>query len=284
VPPKLHQFYAIAFEENLPLRQLAPVFPGARISAHDLYSQIEPDGGLFVFPFGAVVTYDVLTERREAELARLFRLGPKLTAQVIREDYSVLEDPSFPTGIAEGMLRVDKFTPARAGIVALTVAQSGAMEYYERIVDQLFTRAASFVERLERRGTVSIRTRPLHRFIGQAISTRSEVLTVLHLLDKPDAAWDDPAMDRIYNDLRAEFDLVDRYRALELKLRSVQESLELLAEVARDRRVLVLEIIVVFLILMEVAIAIVEYRKMVSGTGRIAGASIEMLSPQTTGG
>ncbi len=271
----LHQFYAIAFEENLSLRQLAPVFPTARISAHDLYLQVEPDGGLYVFPFGAVVTYDVPTERREPELARLFHLGPKLTTQVIREDYSVLEDPSFSTGIAEGMLRVDKFTPARAGIVALTMAQSAAMEYYERIVDQLFTRAASFVERLERRGTVPVRTRALYRFIGQAISTRSEVLTVLHLLDKPDAAWDDPAMDRIYNDLRAEFDLVDRYRALELKLRSVQESLELLAEVARDRRVLLLELAVVFLILLEGAIALVEYRKSVSGASRVVAASIE---------
>ena len=41
-----------------------------------------------------------------------------------------------------------------------------------------------------------------------------------------DAAWDDPEMDRIYDDLRAEFDLVDRYRALELKLRTVQYGLQ----------------------------------------------------------
>jgi uncharacterized Rmd1/YagE family protein len=250
--PRLHQFYAIAFEENLTLRHLAPVFPQAKISAHELYAPIEPEGGIYVFPFGAVVAYDVPSERREAELARLFRMGPKLTTQVILEDYSVLEDPGFSTGIVDGTLRVDRLTAARAGIVSLIVAQSAAMEYYERIVDRLSARTGSFVDRLERRGTVPMRTRPLHRFIGAAISTRSEVLQVLHLLDKPDAAWDDPEMDRIYGDLRAEFDLVDRYRALELKLRAVQEALELLAEVARDRRVLLLEIIVVILILLEV--------------------------------
>jgi uncharacterized Rmd1/YagE family protein len=258
--PRLHQFYAIAFEENLALKQLAPVFPQAKISTHELYVPIEPEGGIYVFPFGALVAYDVPPERREAELARLFRIGPKLTAQVIREDYSVLEDPGFSTGIVDGTLRVDRLTPARAGIVSLIVAQSAAMEYYERIVDRLSTRTQSFVERLERRGTVPLRTRPLLRFIGQAISTRSEVLSVLHLLDKPDAAWDDPEMDRIYEDLRAEFDLVDRYRALEIKLRVVQEALELLAEVARDRRVLWLELIVVVLILLEVAIPLLGYR------------------------
>jgi uncharacterized Rmd1/YagE family protein len=258
--PRLHQFYAIAFEENLSLKQLAAVFPQAKISAHELYAPIEPEGGIFVFPFGAVVAYDLPPERREAELARLFSLGPKLTAQVIREDYSVLEDPSFSTGIVDGTLRVDRLTPARAGIVSLIVAQSAAMEYYERIVDRLSTRTETFVEPLERRGTVPLRTRPLLRFIGEAISTRTEVLSILHLLDKPDAAWDDPAMDRIYDDLRAEFDLVDRYRALEIKLRTVQEALELLAEVAHDRRVFWLEFVVVILILLEVVMPRFGYR------------------------
>jgi uncharacterized Rmd1/YagE family protein len=134
------------------------------------------------------------------------------------------------------------------------------MEYYERIVDRLSLRAGSFVDRLEARGTVPMRTRQLMRFIGEAISTRSEVLQVLHLFDKPDAAWDDPEMDRIYGDLRAEFDLVDRYRALELKLRAVQEALELLAQVAQDRRVMWLEVVVVILILLEVAMPALGFR------------------------
>jgi uncharacterized Rmd1/YagE family protein len=250
--PRVHQFYAIAFEENLVLKQLAPVFPQAKLIApHELYVPLEPDGGMYVYPFGAVVMLDAPAERREAELARLHRAAPKLTAQVVREDYSVLEDPTFQTGLSDGTLRVDRFTPGRAAIVALTVAQSAAMEYYERIVEQLFARTSTLVERLEHRGSVPFRTRPLHKFIGEAISTRSEVLSVLHLLDKPDATWDDPAMDRIYNDLRAEFDLPDRYAALESKLRSIQEALELVLDVARDRRLILLEVAVVLLILLE---------------------------------
>ena len=208
--PILHQFHAIAFEENFSLRQLSPVFPGARIGVRELYLPIEPSGGMFIYPFGAIVTYDVAVERREAELTRLQQAIPKLTARVVREEYTVAEDTAFLTGIADGMLRVDRLTLGRAGIVALTVAQSAAMEYYEQMVESLFARTSGFVERLERRGTVPFRTRPLHRFIGEAITTRNEVLSILHLLDKPDEAWEDPAMDRIYGDLRAEFDLVDR--------------------------------------------------------------------------
>lgn len=257
---RMHQFYAIAFEENLSLRQLAPFFPSARVSAHEIYTPIGVGGGVYIYSFGALVTHDIAADRRESEMSRLRRLVPKLTAQVVREDYTVAEDPAFEIGVNEGMLRVDRFTPARAGVVALTVAQSAAMEYYERIVDGMFARTSTFVERLERHGTVSFRTRPLHRFIGEAITTRAEVLSILHLLDKPDATWEDRAMDRIYDDLRAEFDLGDRYEALEFKLRSTQEALELLLGVVRDRRLFWLEFAIGILILLELAVSLPQLR------------------------
>ncbi len=255
--PRTHQFYAIAFEENFALRQLAAAFPAARLAGHELFIPVDSDGAIYAYRFGALVTHDVPPERREVELARIRAAIPKLTAQVISEDYSVVEDPAFQTGIVGGTLHLDKFTPARASIVALTMAQSAAMEYYERIVDDLFARTGALVERLEQRGTVALNTRPLHRFIGEAIATRSEVLSVLHLLDKPEAAWEDSAMDRIYEDLRAEFDLVDRYAALESKLRSVQEALELVLDVARDRRLVLLEVAIGVLILIELIVSLV---------------------------
>jgi uncharacterized Rmd1/YagE family protein len=255
--PRTHQFHAIAFEENFALRQLAASFPGARLGGHELMLPIEPDGAIYIYRFGAVVAHDVPAERREAEMARIRAALPKLTTRAISEDYSVVEDSAFQTGIVGGTLHVDRFTPARASIVALTMAQSTAMEYYEQLVEDLFARTGALVERLERRGTVALNTRPLHRFIGEAVTTRTEVVTVLHLLDKPDATWEDAAMDRIYEDLRAEFDLEDRYATLESKLRSVQEALELVLGVARDRRLILLEVAIGALILIELIVSLV---------------------------
>jgi len=207
-----------------------------------------------------MVTYDVTPEQRDAALARLHDVRPGLTAQVVREDYTVVEDPAGPSGVHDGVLQVDRLTPGRTAVVALTVAQSAAMEYYEGLIEQLFVRTGSRVEGLELRGTVPFRTRPLHRFIGEAIATRAEVLSVLHLLDKPDATWEDPEMDRIYEDLRKEFDLTDRYAALELKLRSVQEALELLVDVARDRRLFALEVAITVMILLELVVNVLQLR------------------------
>ncbi len=253
---RVHQFYAVAFEENFALRPLVGAFPNAKLSPLELYVPTDGGGGVYIFPFGAVAAHDLPAERREAVIAKLREVVPKLTARVIREEYTVREAPEFAIGLVDGALQLDRLTQSRAAVVGLTIAQSAAMEYYERIVDEMFVRTAQFVDHLESRGTVPFRTRPMHRFLGQAITTRTEVLSVLHLLDKPEATWDDPGIDRIYADLRAEFDLGDRYAALELKLRSIQEALELLVGVARDRQLVALEIAVVVLILTELVLSL----------------------------
>ncbi len=256
---RTHSFSAVAFVENLSLKEAAPAFPGARVGTHEITALTGSGGALFVYPFGAVVFHDVVASGRDEAIASLRKTIPRLTERVVREDFTVREEPGGPIHLVDGALVVDRLTPERAGVVALTIAQSASMEYYERIVDALVQKTMRIVERLESTGSVSFRVRPLHRFIGEAISTRSEVLSVLHLLDKPDAMWDDPALDRIYADLRAEFDLVDRFEALERKLRSVQEALELVLGVARDRRMTALEAAVVFLIVLEIVFAFLRH-------------------------
>jgi required for meiotic nuclear division protein 1 len=258
--PGVHSFHAVAFVENLPLKDLVALYPTARRSTHELCVS-RPDGGqVFVYPFGAMVFQDVpAAADREAEVVRLRAAQPKLTStRVINEEFSVRQDSTGTPRVENGALTLDSMSAERSSVIAMTVAQSAAMEYYEGIVEEMFERTDRLVERMEERGTVPFGTRPLHRFIGAAIGVRNEVLSVLHLFDKPDETWEDAGIDRIYQELRAEFDLSDRYQSLELKLRSIQEALELVLDVARDRRLVLLELAIVLLIVLEIVLAMVR--------------------------
>jgi uncharacterized Rmd1/YagE family protein len=256
---RVHTFHAVAFVENLVLKDIAPAYPHAKRTLHELRIPHLSGGRMFVYPFGAMVFLDVPANEREAQIAILRQAQPKLTSTaVINEEFTVRQEAHSTPRVAEGVLTLDRMSDERSGVIAMTVAQSAAMEYYERIVEAMFGRTDRLVERLEERGTVAFVTRPLHRFIGSAIGVRNEVLSVLHLLDKPDEAWEDAGMDRIYQELRAEFDLADRYQALELKLRSIQEALELVLDVARDRRLVLLETAIVLLIVFEIALALIR--------------------------
>jgi uncharacterized Rmd1/YagE family protein len=254
-----HTFHAVAFVENLALKELAPSFPEAQRTPHELWYKTPAGGTVFVYPFGAMVFHDVPPAEREAQVARLHAARPGLTnALGFEESFAVREEPGARPDVQDGMLVVDKLTFEGASVVALTVAQSAAMDYYDRIVDEMFSRTDRLVERLEKAGRAPFATRPLHRFIGTAIGTRNEVLSILHMLDKPDAVWEDVTADRIYHELRAEFDLSDRYTALELKLRSVQEALELVLDMTRDSRLVLLEASIVLLIIIEIVLSFIR--------------------------
>jgi required for meiotic nuclear division protein 1 len=252
----VHQFHASAFVENFSLKELAKALPDGRLRTRELHFKTPNGGDLFLYPFGAAVFHDVPPAEREQWLGRIQAATPGLTRKVVVESFTVQEEEGARTELVGGVLRIDAFGSPRIATVALIVGQSAAMEYYERLVDDLFARTASLVARLERRGTVPVRTTVLHRFIGEAISSRNEVLSILHLLDRPDEIWEDPKLDLIYNDLRSEFDLIDRYQALESKLRGVQEALELVLDVARERRMWLLEALIAVLILVELVLSI----------------------------
>jgi uncharacterized Rmd1/YagE family protein len=255
-----HTFHAVAFVENLSLRELAPSFPEAKRTPHELWYSTPSGGTVFVYPFGAVVFHNAPPAERERQMGRLHAARPGLTnALGYEESFMVREEPGARPDVREGELVVDRLSFEGTSVVAMTVAQSTAMDYYDRIVDQMFSRTDKLVERLEKAGRAPFLTRPLHRFIGTAIGTRNEVLSILHLLDKPDAVWEDYTADRIYHELRAEFDLADRYQALELKLRSVQEALELVLDMTRDSRLVLLEAAIVILIVLEIALTFIRH-------------------------
>jgi required for meiotic nuclear division protein 1 len=255
---RVHTFHAVAFVENLVLKDLAALYPTAKRGKHALTIERADGGTMFVYPFGAVVFQDVPLPAQKLEVGRLREAQPKLTPTVINEEFGVREQATSPARVDGGVLTIEQMSSDHAKVIAMTVAQSAAMEYYESIVEEMFGRTDRLVERMEARGTVPFGTRPLHRFIGAAIGVRNEVLSVLHLFDKPDEAWEDAGSDRIYEELRAEFDLGDRYQALELKLRSIQEALELVLDVARDRRLVLLELAIVLLIVFEILLALLR--------------------------
>lgn len=256
----VHVFQALAFVENLSLRELAPAFPEAKRTPHELWYTTPGGGSVFIYPFGAIVLHNVPAAERDRQMARLRAARPGLTdAPGSDESLTVRTQPGAPTDIHDTELIVDELSFEGASVVAMTIAQSAAMDYYDRIVDEMFVQTDRLVERVERAGRAPLRTRPLHRFIGAAIGTRNEVLSILHMLDKPEAAWSDVSAERIYSALRAEFDLSDRYQALEHKLRSVQEALELVLDMARDYRLVLLEVTIVVLFLIEIALSFTRH-------------------------
>jgi uncharacterized Rmd1/YagE family protein len=217
------------------------------------------DGGwAVVHDFGALVFIGV----DEGERARVMNA---LVASLAAEPHPPLEE-SFAVQIAPGSTPAVRFDRVVVGeldvrvveILALVVAQSVAMEYYEGDVDALVVGLEQSSRALAAKGRLRGSARDMLRFIGRGMSTRTQVVHTLSLLESPGATWDDEALDRMYRGLRASFEIEERYRSLDHELGVVQDNLELLVDMVRHRHTLLLEIAVAVFVGAELLILLGE--------------------------
>jgi uncharacterized Rmd1/YagE family protein len=201
--------------------------------------------------FGAIVFIGV----DPPECARVMRA---LLAKVGEQPRAPLEE-TFAVEVVAGARPAVKFDrvvvgelDARtAGLVSLVVAQSVAMEYYEGDLDALLVALTERSRRLEREGALRGRARDLMRLIGRGMTMRSEVVHTLSLIDSPGVAWENEALDRLYRGLRSEFEIEERYHALDHESHIVQDNLALLVDIVRQRRYTILEVTVAVFVVAE---------------------------------
>jgi uncharacterized Rmd1/YagE family protein len=148
---------------------------------------------------------------------------------------------------------VRKVTIPIIDVVAEMVAQSVAIDYYKKDVDEIEARFDRIVAKLQHEGRAPP-VRELTTFIGVCIALRNDVVSTLALFDKPDDTWENEQLDRLWEGLRRLLEVDDRYRALEAKLRLFQENLVVLVDLARQRHTYALEWAVAVLIAFELIV------------------------------
>jgi uncharacterized Rmd1/YagE family protein len=207
------------------------------------------------YDFGAVVFFGVEEADRRRMVDKLLgQIGPEPHAPIHDEIVIEIKPEAHAPVTHFDRVTVPALDDRVIDIVALVLAQSAAMEYYEEDVDDLLVRLQDVTKQLETRGRFRGNVAELLRFVGLGMSTRNQVVYTLSLLDAPDLTWENERLDRLYRGLRGTFEIEDRYRALDHKLTMLQDNLELLVDLAQHRRTILLEIGVVALIAIEVVL------------------------------
>jgi len=216
------------------------------------------DSWIVVHDFGAIVFFDVPQADRDDVLARVIaKVGPEPHPPLL-DDYLLEVKSGSAPEVTFDRATVPDLAPPVLELVSLVLAQSVAMDYYEEDVAEMTGRVDQLAVHLATRGKLAGRERLILRFIGSTMVTRTQILTTLSLLDAPSSTWEREDYDRLYRALRVTFEIDDRYRTLEHKLRMVQDNLALVVDLVQHRRAALLELVVVILILMELVLAIYE--------------------------
>jgi uncharacterized Rmd1/YagE family protein len=153
---------------------------------------------------------------------------------------------------------MDQLTVDRISLIALIMAQSAALEYFEDKIDELLKRSREISGFLEAAGRMKRTDRKINKFIGYCMRAKQDLVSSLYLLDKPDETWEDQVLDNLYHDAIEMFELKERYRTVDYKLKTVEENLKIIAGLLANRWLAFLEWLIIILIAIEVVLFVYE--------------------------
>jgi len=251
---------AYGFATTFKIRDLARCFTGAtlRQAKTQIVADYGDDRAAVAFDFGAIVFVNVPAEERTRVLGVITANVAKDEPHPPLEEDFLIEVRSGPPAVRFDRIVVPALDAGILDVVTLLLAQSVCIDYYEEDLQAIIASLDRRSDKMARTGRLGGSTRDLTRFVGSSISTKNQIIAALAVLDKPAATWEAESLDRLYRELREMLEIGDRFRALEYKLRTIQDTLELFLDLANTRRALLLELTVVLLILFEIVFAILK--------------------------
>lgn len=267
--PLLFRIKAIHIAERLRLKDLRERFtlPPIEFSNYEMVIRYSPQSYCFLYNYGAVVFFNVPDDLQEKELSaiqeyRVLQDQGRATDVFLLE---VQEPPSGSTTQSSGPKvyfdRVVVFSLSYEiiKIVCMLLAESTALEYYEILIENLLVQINSFSKTLRRQGRMLESTEDLIKFIGLCMDTKQEIISNLYIVDSPDETWENVELDKMHQDLKIMMEIDIRYRALEYKIKIIQESVDVIVDLSKSKRETLLEMIIILLITFEIIISIIKW-------------------------
>ena len=254
---------AYGFAQTFRPRDLAPCFAGARVKTtkRDVVAEYDNSGFAVAYDFGAIVFINVSAEERARVIGTvLSKVATNEPHPPLDEEFSVELKEGAP---AQGEVRFDRVVVPvldgpRIDVIAILLAQSVAIDYYEEDLKEIMRDLDRRTGSMARTGLVAGSAKELTRFVASTLDSKNQIIAALAVLDKPAVTWDSEPLDRLYRDLRGMLEIDERFRAVEHKLRAVQDTLEVFLDLHTNRRAHLLEVTIVVLILFEIGMALVE--------------------------
>ncbi|XP_022746550.1 uncharacterized protein LOC111296485 [Durio zibethinus] len=230
--------------------------PGAFISGSDCCFMV-------VFHYGSIVLFNVHEHEVDDYLKIVEQHASGLLPEMRKDEYEVREKPTLNTWMQGGLdyitlqfLNIDGIR-----IIGSVLGQSIALDYYVRQVDGMVAEFTDINRGMEKTGTFTMDSKKLFQIVGKANSNLADVILKLGLFERSDIAWKDAKYAQIWEFLRDEFELTQRFAGLDFKLKFVEHNIHFLQEILQNRKSNFLEWLVIVLISADIVISLYDLIK-----------------------
>lgn len=232
--------------------------PADALAMNPLTVLVRGGGVAVLFRYGAVVFFDVDPLARETFLSDI---GPQVGnpyASPESEDLEVRVEAETKEGMKANAVVLDAVTVERLQVIADVLSKSVLLAFYESSIAGTFDRIEPLAVELESRGRIASKTRELLRHVGATLHTETLMVGRAAVTDKPEILWDVPGLEGLYLRLEDEYEIEERYAALEQKLGLISRTAQTLTDTLDTRHSLRVEWYIVILIVAEILLTLYE--------------------------
>lgn len=221
------------------------------------YSLSESNRYLYVFDYGVVVfaNYDATSKEEFINLIKNY--ANNLVDLNLIEEYFIMTQKELARPIVKNnFVSVPEIDSSLLRIVMLNIGQSVALDYYEKLTDELITSSKHYIEQLETLGKIRISKTNLLKYIGKVLNIKNSIVDNLYILDDPNLVWEDEELNLLNRNLKINFDINTRFKDIDYRLQIVEDNLRLFTDVLNVRESSRLEWVIIILILCEIMISL----------------------------
>eukprot|EP00850_Spirogloea_muscicola_P000305 SM000001S04707 [mRNA] locus=s1:1842391:1845045:+ [translate_table: standard] len=209
-----------------------------------------PDRYMVAFQYGSVVFFNFHDEEVEEVLALAKQYSIDQFREARKDDYGVVLRPGL-AGWSEGghdHIMLKSLDTNNIRVVSAILGQSVALDHYAKKVDEMVNTFSELNRGMEQTGTFTMKRKKLFQLVAAANTTLADVILRIGLLERSDAAWKHAHYAKIWEYLRDEFELDERFESLDFKLNIIQHNVRFFLDVLQNRKSDALEWIIILLI------------------------------------
>ncbi|EFJ16764.1 hypothetical protein SELMODRAFT_55873, partial [Selaginella moellendorffii] len=215
---------------------------------------------MVVYQYGSVVLFNFGDEEETEFLNVVRKYCKEEFGKPKKEDYGVLIRPTLSEWShgSHDIIMLRKFDIDNIRIIASVLAQSIALDYFAKLVDEMINVFSELNRGMERTGTFTMTRKKLFQLVASANFTLADVIVRMGLLERSDAAWKNINYARVFEFMREEFELNERFKSLHFKLNIIQHNVRLFLEVLQNRKSDILEWIIILLLAGEIGVGVYD--------------------------
>ena len=213
------------------------------------------EGLAYVFEYGVVVLWgmDYDDEQRFIDAILPFAQTPLTSPK--EDTIEFKQDSSVELiRVSHDVIVTNEDTLLIRLALSHALAQSVKLEEFEVSVEETITKTQYIPLALANEGVVPLSRKEVSKERGKLFLTKSRIHLQYALVDNPDFSWEYPELENYYLSLLRYFEVRQRIDVLNLKLETIQELLDMLADDQKHKHSSMLEWIIIILIAVEIVL------------------------------